>query len=142
MVAHLDGGVPARTSSWIFNQVYDRLLQIRDENSEVVEAQAVILTDVPQPATPVQSLLNGTIAERLPSHQAWVDATANDDEFKDIISMITNPSTIIKSNLEKVNYNYRHPLRNSLITLEDGLLIYREPLRGSPLSYIRLQLVP
>ncbi len=40
-----------------------------------------------------------------------------------------------------MDHNYRGPLRNSQILIEDGMLILQEPICGST-SYTRLQLVP
>ncbi len=43
--------------------------------------------------------------------------------------------------LAEVNHNYRGPLRQSNILLENDMLIMREPIDGTS-SYTRLQLVP
>jgi hypothetical protein len=43
--------------------------------------------------------------------------------------------------LAKVNHNYCRPLRQSLISVENNMLILKEPIGGT-LSYTRLQLVP
>ncbi len=43
--------------------------------------------------------------------------------------------------LNDVHYCYRHPLRQSQLFIEDGMIIYREPIRGSR-SFTRLQVVP
>jgi hypothetical protein len=59
------------------------------------------------------------------------------------LGFILNPGTITNKNLEdsKLDSNYRAALRQLQIALEDGLLIYREPIAGSE-SYACLQLVP
>jgi hypothetical protein len=49
--------------------------------------------------------------------------------------MINNQS------LAKVNHNYCRPLRQSLISVENDMLIMKEPIGGTS-SYTRLQLVP
>ncbi len=43
--------------------------------------------------------------------------------------------------LAEVNHNYRGPLSQSNILLENNMLIMREPIAGT-LFYTRLQLVP
>ncbi len=54
---------------------------------------------------------------------------------------MNNPSTLNNKSLAGINYNYHAALRQSLIVIEDDILIYREPLAGIG-SYTRLQLVP
>jgi hypothetical protein len=58
-----------------------------------------------------------------------------------IRDLILNPSKINSTTLNVVNFNYRAPLWQSHIVIEDGFLIYHEPIRGGS-SYTRLQLVP
>jgi hypothetical protein len=58
-----------------------------------------------------------------------------------IHNLVLNPSKINSSTLNLVNFNYGAPLRQSQIVIEDGLLIYHEPMRGGS-SYTCLQLVP
>jgi hypothetical protein len=52
-----------------------------------------------------------------------------------------NPSLINNQALAKVNHNYCGPLHQSLISVENDMLILKE-LIGGALSYTRLQLVP
>ena len=52
-----------------------------------------------------------------------------------------NPSLINNQTLSKVNHNFRRHLRQSLISVEDDMLIFREPISGND-SYTRLTLVP
>jgi hypothetical protein len=58
-----------------------------------------------------------------------------------IRDLILNPAKINSNALSAINFNYCGPLRQSQIVIEDGMLIYREPMRGGS-SYTRLQLVP
>ena len=58
-----------------------------------------------------------------------------------IRNLVLNPSKINSPTLNAVNFNYPAPLWQSQIVIEDGLLIYREPMRGGS-SYTCLQLVP
>ena len=55
--------------------------------------------------------------------------------------LVINPGKICKELLKTVHYSYRQPLRQSLTVIEDAMLIFREPIRGST-SYTRLQIVP
>ena len=45
------------------------------------------------------------------------------------------------SNLKGIHYSYKKNLHQSFIIIEDNMLIFREPIRGST-SYTRLQIVP
>ncbi len=58
-----------------------------------------------------------------------------------ICNLILNPSKINTVTLNTVNYNFRAPIRQSLICIENGMLLYTEPIRGGS-SYTCLQLVP
>ena len=90
-----------------------------------------------------QTFLNGAVGVRLPSHQNWVDAYISDPVMSTIIKFIQNPGLISNKSLEesKLNANYRSALCQSLISIENGILIYREMIVGSE-SYTRLHLVP
>jgi hypothetical protein len=54
---------------------------------------------------------------------------------------VLNPSKITNKSLANVNHNYRGPLRQSLIVIENDMLILHEPIIGTS-SFTRLQLVP
>ncbi len=131
-ILHLDAGIPGRTSLWIFQQVLDSLVSIRDANVDGLDPS----DDRPQedPLTSqfsvAQSFVNGTITTRLPDRDRWIKEIAEDEELVQISQMVWNPAMITKQNMQQVNYNYRYALRNSLILIEDGFLIYREPLVG------------
>jgi len=58
-----------------------------------------------------------------------------------IRDLVLNPAKINSDALSAISLNYRGPLRQSQIVIEDGMLIYHEPMRGGS-SYTRLQLVP
>ena len=58
-----------------------------------------------------------------------------------IRELAQNPSQITNKQLSEVDHNYRGPLRNSQILIEDDMLILLEPICGST-SYTRFQLVP
>ena len=93
------------------------------------------------PAATIQTLVNGAICLRLPSHDHWVKAYANDSELLVIPELILNLSKICNESLSKVNYNYRGALCKSLLLIENDMIILREPIMGSN-SYTRLQVVP
>ena len=132
----LDASMPGKTSAWLFDQIYDRLEQIRDSNIEIFSPDQYAA-----PAAPIQVLVNGTICTMLPSHERWVQAYNNDSEMCALKKFVLNPSLISNKSLADVNHNYRAALRQSLITIENDLLIYKEPIDGSS-SYTRLQIVP
>ena len=93
------------------------------------------------PAATIQAFLGGAVSVTLPSRVRWIQAYDSDKDLKGIRDIIANPSTLSNASLRKINYNYHSALRKSLIVLEDGILIYREPIAGTG-SYTRLQLVP
>jgi hypothetical protein len=76
----------------------------------------------------------------MPTTRQWIECTASDAELKLIKSMIIDPSLITKANLAQFNYNYCSPLRRSQLTLEDDIIILKEPIVGGPL-YTRLCMV-
>jgi hypothetical protein len=132
----LDAAIPSCTSEWIFEQAHAHLTYIRDSNCEIFSPNQFAA-----PAATVQAFVNGAIGTRLPLHDRWVEACASDPECVIIMDLVTNPGKICKESLKGVHYSYRQLLRNSLIVVEDGLLIFCEPVQGST-SYTRLQIVP
>ena len=132
----LDAGVPALTSAWLMDHIHERLAEIRDSNTEIFSPNQYAA-----PAAHIQSFVSGVIATRLPDRARWIQAIATDPELSKIRDIVSNPSMLNNKSLAGINYNYHAALRNSLIVLEDDMLIYREPLAGSG-SYTRLQLVP
>ncbi len=132
----MDAAMAARTSAWLLKQAHSYLAYLRDANGEVF-----LPNHFTAPATAIQAFVNGAIGVRLPSKERWIQAYSDDTKMSAIRDLVTNPSKINDAAMSKVNYNYWAPLRNSQIMLEDGLLIYREPIRGGS-SYTHLQLVP
>ena len=132
----LDASMPARTSAWLFDQVHSHLVFLRDSNCEVFQPNQFAA-----PAATIQTLVNGAICTRLPSRDRWISAYNNDSELCLVRELAQNPSQITNKRLSEVDHNYRGPLRNSQISIEDGMLILQEPICGST-SYTRLQLVP
>jgi hypothetical protein len=128
--------MPARTLAWLLEQVHSHLSYLRDANSEIFS-----LNQFAAPAATIQAFVNGAIGVRLPSGERWIQAYSDDTEMSAIRDLIPNPAKINSNALSAINFNYRGLLWQSQIVIEDGMLIYHEPIsRGS--SYTRLQLVP
>ncbi len=132
----MDTSMPACTSSWIFQQVHSQLVFLRDSNCEVFSPNQFAA-----PAVTIQTLVNRTICTCLPSWERWLSTYNNNVELCIIRELMLNPSLICNKRLSKVNHNYCGSLRQSQILIEDGMLIFHEPICGST-SYTRLQLIP
>jgi hypothetical protein len=132
----MDAVMPGRTSAWLLEQAHSHLLYIPDANSEIF-----LSNQFAAPAATIQAFVNGAIGVCLPSHEWWIQAYSNDTEMSAIWDLILNSSKINSTTLNAVNFNYCAPLRQSHIVIEDGFLIYHEPIRGGS-SYTCLQLVP
>ncbi len=70
-----------------------------------------------------------------------MEAYATNPKCCAIRHLAPNPSKICKETIKSVHYSYRQPLHQSLIVIEDDMLIFCEPIRGST-SYTCLLLVP
>ncbi len=93
--------MPACTSKWLFKQVHEYLVYLRDANSELFfPNQFAVL------AATIQAFVNGTIGTHLPSRDWWIKAYSNDKEMSTIRDLITNPSKINNATLNTVDYNY------------------------------------
>ena len=128
--------MPARTSAWLFDQVHSHLVYLWDSNCEVFSPNQFAA-----PAATIQTLVNGAICTRLPSRERWLSTYNNDAEMCAVRELALNPSQITNKRLSAVNHNYRGPLRQSQIVIEDSMLILHEPICSST-SYARLQFVP
>ncbi len=114
----------------------ERLLSICDPTSEIFKPNRFAA-----PAATIQAFLGGSVGTTLPSRAHWIQAYNSDMDLRLIRNIIANPSLLSNKSLREINYNYHSVLRKSLIMLEDGILIYREPITGNR-SYTRLQLIP
>jgi hypothetical protein len=132
----VDALMPARTSAWVFQQVHSQLVFLRDSNCEVFSPNQFAA-----PAATVQTLVNGTICTCLPLRERWLRTYNNNVELCIVRELVLNPSLICNKRLSKVNHNYRGPLCQSQISIEDGMLILHKLICGST-SYTCLQLVP
>jgi hypothetical protein len=72
----LDALMPSKTSAWIFEQVHSNLVHLRDANSKVFSTDQFAA-----PAATIQTLVNGAVCTRLPSHKCWLQAYNNDLEL-------------------------------------------------------------
>jgi hypothetical protein len=132
----LDAGVPALTSAWVFDHILDRLLSICNSTTEVFAPNQLAAL-----AATIQAFLSGAVGVSLPSCERWIQVYDTDRDLKRIRDIIANPSTLSNDSLRDINYNYHSALRKSLIVMEDGILIYRDPIADKG-SYTWLQLVP
>jgi hypothetical protein len=132
----LDAGVPALSSAWVFDHILDCLLSICNSTAEIFEPKQFAA-----PAATIQAFLSGTVGISLPSREHWIKSYDTDRDLRRIREIIANPSTLSNNLLCDINYNYHSALRKLLIVLEDGILVFREPIAGKGL-YTRLQLVP
>ncbi len=133
----LDVGIPLSTSSWVSDHILERLVSIRNTNMEVYQPNqyaALVAT--------IQAFLSGAVTTQLPTCACWLQAYENDSELSRIQAIVLNSLTMSNTSLRDINYNYPLALWNSLITLEDYMMIYREPILGSAGLYTHLQLVP
>ena len=128
--------MPAKTSAWIFEQVHSHLVYLHEANSKVFSPDQFAA-----PAATTQTLVNVAVCTTLPTRELWLQAYNNDVELCAVWEFVLNPLMINNKALAEVHYNYRGPLRQSLIFVENEMLIMNEPIAGT-LSYTRLQLVP
>jgi hypothetical protein len=89
----------------------------------------------------IQTLISSAICTCLPLRECWVQAYANNSELCAVCELALNPSLISTQALSKVNHNFCGPLRQSLISVEDDMLILWGPVSGRD-SYKHLTLVP
>ena len=111
---------PCRTLTAILNSAYGILSSIQQRE---INANSIHMEEAINPSV----FLNGIINHQLPDDNQWRNAYQRDSDCQNIINMLQDPSLIIHSNINKVHYIYRSPLRNSLITYENDRLIYHEP---------------
>ncbi len=119
----LDAAIPACTSAWLFEQIHAYLTFIRDSNCAIFSPNQFAA-----PAATIQAFVNGAIGACVPLHARWVEAYTTDPECCMIRDLVINPGKICKETLKSVHYSYRQPLRQSLIVIEEDMLIFREPI--------------
>jgi hypothetical protein len=133
----LKSALPGNTSSAILQALLSKLTEIRFEQSTFLDSSAPGAA----PAVTAMSFISGATTLKLPTKETWRAAYEADEETKNIINMLADPSTIKKDTLEAVHFIYRQPLRDSRIHNIDGLLYIRETMDIVG-NYIQLQIVP
>jgi hypothetical protein len=128
--------MPGRTLAWLFEQIHSHLVYLCNANSKVFSPNQFAAR-----AATIQTLVSRAICTPLPSKERWVQAYANNGELHAVCKLALNPSLITTRSLSQVNHNFCRPLRQSLISVKDDMLIFREPISGCD-SYTHLTLVP
>ena len=122
------------TSARMLNHVKERLIKIRDENTEIFDPshQAEV--------SHTHVFLNGAVGVQMPSKDDWAREYETDKETAHLFHLVRHPADITQQELSLVNHNYRSPLRQSQIIIEDGLLILKDHIHGHN-SYVKLIIV-
>ena len=92
--------------------------------------QDILAHQFAAPAAMIQTLINGTICTCLPLWERWVQTYASDPVLCAGWDLALNPSKVTFHALSKVNHNYCRPLRKSLISIRNNMLIYKNLLQG------------
>jgi hypothetical protein len=92
-------------------------------------------------AISISSYLSGSTSTTLPSRDFWINAYRCNPETSLMLDMLSNPSLIVKENLEKIHYVYRQPLRSGMIKLHEEMLYIYEHIDFVG-NHIKLQIVP
>ena len=118
---HLDAAVPGFSSACTFDDIRERCIHIQAQNCKLFDP-----CQYAAPTAFAQSFLNGAVGIPFPSHHDWVDTYISDPVMSTIIRFIQNPGLITNKSLEesKLNANYCSALHQSLISMENGILIY------------------
>jgi hypothetical protein len=106
----LETSMPALTLLWLFTQINDTLELLQALNTEIFTPN-----QGSAPAATIQTLLNGAVCTKMPSHLRWNQDYQNNADMKAIKHLVLNPSLISNATLAEVNYNYRMPLCKSHI---------------------------
>ena len=99
--------------------MFDRLCELRDANSQVFDP-----AQYSAPVALCQTFVNGAISARLPNAAMWKRAYDEDPEMSLIRDMIKSLSKLKTANLAEVNFNYRAPLRQSHMVIEQNMIIF------------------
>ncbi len=95
----LNTAVPEQTSVWLFNQVFDCLVLIRDMYCKIMSSRQHAA-----PAATIQSFVNGAVASQLSSREQWIEAYRKNKECKMLLTLIKNPGKISKDSLKDIHY--------------------------------------
>ena len=134
---YLDAAIPAFTSAHVLSSIHNRLDIIQQANVQVIEPNTVHA-----PAALSNVFMNASTSTRLPDRHAWIKAYDDDPQTRLIKDMIQNPSLVRNEQLQHIHHRLRMPLRQSLLVIENDMIIYREPIGDGSDSYCKLRLVP
>jgi hypothetical protein len=134
---YLDAAIPAFTSISVLQSCHQRLVSIRDANLQFYEPNTIHA-----PAALANVFVNGSTTTRLPDRNACVKAYQADPSTRLFLDLIRDPSLITPTTLKSVHHSLRMPLRESLLVIENDMIILREPIGDGSSSYCRLRLVP
>jgi hypothetical protein len=132
----LNASMPGRTLAWLFEQIHSHLVYLCNSSSKVFSPNQFAA-----PVATIQTLISSAICTRIPLRERWFQAYADDSKLCTVRELVLNSLLITTQALSKVNHNFCKPLRQSLISVEDDMLIFREPISGSD-SCMHLTLVP
>ena len=139
----LEAEFPGKNSASLINCVYERLMSIRKDLSEIFEPEV----DAPylrargnKASTSPEIVFFNAVGAKFPSDAAWKASYSTDKECSLIMDLIGNPYMIKKPNVEKLYYSYRGPIRRKLIIMNEGMIILKEPIRGES-TYRELRII-
>ena len=122
----LDVGIPGKTSTSLINCVCERLMSIRRNSLDISEPKVdapAFRTRGNMASTYPSIFFSNAVGAKLQSNAAWKSAYSADKECSLITDLIENPSMIKKSNVEKLYYSYRGPIRRKLIIMDEIMII-------------------
>ena len=87
-------------------------------------------------------MFSAAIGARLPDAEVWNQTYNAGKDCLLLIEMVGNPSLVKKkTNMDKLHYVYRGPMRKGLICLDRGMLLLKEPISDKQLyRYLRIVL--
>ena len=129
--------MPANTSASLFEKAADLLHLITIDHEEFAHRSNPDIA----PAAVCDIFNNGIIHHKLPTDETWRQALLADEECRLILQMLKNPALITPGKIDKLHYALRHPMRQSMIYEEDGIIFIRERVPNKNISF-SLRLVP
>jgi hypothetical protein len=115
----LDASMLGCTLAWLFKQIHSQLVYLWDSNSKVFSPNQFAA-----PVAKIQTLVSSVICTCLPLRERWVQAYASNSKLCAVQELELNPLLISTQALSKVNHNFCGPLRQSLMSVEDDMLIF------------------
>ena len=139
----LQNGIAAKTSKAVLNAICDRLISLRAESLSIQDpddSPAANTRSRRASSNPIQ-IFSNVIGAKLPDETTWKQSYFADSQCRLILDIIENPSLATKTNIERLHYSLRSPMRRKLVLVERGMIIIKEPIKGE-CAFRRLQLVP